>query len=90
MLLKRNKRVEMNKLVVKNWDEISQGLGVGIGFINFYVLYYSWHISWGISFAVAFGLGYLASAFFEHYVGDKLDKTEAKELSDAVEEFEAK
>ena len=80
----------MNKFVVKNWAEISQSLGVGIGFINFYVLYYSWHISWGISFAVAFGLGYLASAFFDDYVGDKLDKTKAKELSDAVEEFEAK
>ena len=80
----------MNKFVVKNWAEISQSLGVGIGFINFYVLYYSWHISWGISFAVAFVLGYLASAFFDDYVGDKLDKTEAKELSDAVEEFEAK
>ena len=80
----------MKKFVVKNWPEFSQGLGVGIGFINFYVLYYSWHISWEVSFAVAFGLAYLASIFFEHYVGDKLDKTEAKELSDAVEEFEEK
>jgi len=80
----------MKKFVVKNWTEISQGFGVGIGFINFYVLYYSWHISWGISFAVAFGLGYLASAFFDDYVGDKLDKTDAKDLSDAVEDFEAK
>ena len=90
MPLKRNKRVRMNKFAVKNWAEISQGLGVGIGFINFYVLYYSWHISWGISFAIAFGLGYLASAFLENYVGNKLDKAEAKELSDAVEEFEEK
>jgi len=80
----------MKKFVVMNWPEISQGLGVGIGFINFYVLYYSWHISWGISFAVAFGLGYLASAFFDNYVGDKLDKTEAKDLSNAVEKFEEK
>ena len=80
----------MKKFVVKNWAEISQSLGVGIGFINFYVLYYSWHISWGISFAVAFGLCYLASSFFDDYVGDKLDKTEAKDLSDAVEDFEAK
>ena len=80
----------MKKFVVKNWPEFSQGLGVWIGFINFYVLYYSWHISWEISFAVAFGLGYLASAFFDDYVGDKLDKTEAKDLSDAVEKFEEK
>ena len=90
MHLKKNKRAGMNKFVVKNWAEISQSLGVGIGFINFYVLYYSWHISWGISFAVAFVLGYLASTFFDDYVGDKLDKTEAKDLSDAVEDFEAK
>ena len=73
----------MKKFVVMNWTEISEGLGVGIGFINFYVLYYSWYISWEISFAVAFGLGYLASVFFDNYVGDKLDKTEAKDLSDA-------
>ena len=90
MPLKRNKRLRMNKFAVKNWAEISQGLGVWIGFINFYVLYYSWHISWEISFAVAFGLAYLASVFFEHYVGNKLENTEAKELSDAVEKFEEK
>ena len=80
----------MKKFVVMNWTEISEGLGVGIGFINFYVLYYSWHISWEISFAAAFGLGYLASAFLEHFVGDGLDKAEAKELSDAVDSFEKK
>ena len=90
MHLKKSKKVRMKKLIVMNWTEISQGLGVGIGFINFYVLYYSWHISWEISFAVAFGLGFLASAFFDDYVGDKLDKTEAKDLSDAVEKFEEK
>ena len=80
----------MEKFVVTNWTEISEGLGVGIGFINFYVLYYSWHISWEISFAVALGLGYLASTFFDYYVGDKLDKTEAKDISNAVEKFEEK
>ena len=90
MHLKKSKKVRIKKLIVMNWTEISQGLGVGIGFINFYVLYYSWHISWEISFAVAFVLGYLASVFFDYYIGDKLDKTEAKDLSDAVEEFEAK
>jgi prepilin signal peptidase PulO-like enzyme (type II secretory pathway) len=90
MHLKKSKRVRMEKFVVTNWTEISEGLGVGIGFINFYVLYYSWHISWEISFAVAFVLGYLASVFFNDYVGNKLDKTEAKDLYDAVEKFEEK
>ena len=90
MPLKRNKRLRMNKFAVKNWAEISHGLGVGIGFINFYVLYYSWQISWGISFAVAFGLGYLASIFLEDYIGDKFDKSDAEKLSAAVEDFENK
>ncbi len=54
------------------------------------MLYYSWQVSWEISFAVSFVLGYLASVFLEHSVGDRLDKAEAKELSDAVEEFEEK
>jgi hypothetical protein len=80
----------MKKYVIMNWAEISQSIGVGIGFINFYVLYYSWQVSWEISFAVSFVLGYLASFFLEHSVGDRLDKAEAKELSDAVEEFEEK
>ena len=80
----------MKKFIVLHWSELSQGIGIGIGFFNFYVLYYSWIVSWEISVAIAFGLGYLASAFLEQYVGDKLDKAEAKELSDAVEEFEEK
>ena len=80
----------MKKYVIMNWAEISQSIGVGIGFINFYVLYYTWQVSWEISFAVSFVLSYLASVFLENSVGDRLDKAEAKELSDAVEEFEEK
>jgi hypothetical protein len=41
----------MKKYVIMNWTEISESIGVGIGFINFYVLYYSWQVSWEISFA---------------------------------------
>ena len=80
----------MKKFVAMNWTEISYGLGVGIGYINFYVLYFSWHIAWEISFAVAFGLGYLASTFFDYYVGDTVEKSDAKDLSDAVKKFEEK
>lgn len=90
MHLKKSKTLRMKQYVIPNWAEISQGIGVGIGFINFYVLYYSWQVSWETSFAVAFVLGYLASVFLEHSVVDRLDKAEAKELSDAVEEFEEK
>ena len=69
-------------------------VGVGIGFLNFYVLSFSWKISWEISFAVAFSLGYLASSAIDFYAGiiyqDDLDIDEAKEISDAIEEFERK
>ena len=69
-------------------------LGVGIGFLNFYILFYSWNISWEISFAVAFILGYLASKFLDIYMGkmtqDDLDNHEAKEVSIAVDDFETK
>ena len=69
-------------------------VGIGIGFLNFYVLSFSWEISWEISFAVAFTLGYLASSAIDFYVGiifqDDLDIDEAKEISDAIEEFERK
>jgi hypothetical protein len=82
--------MKIKKILAMNWTEISQGFGVGVGFINFYVLYHSWHISWGISFAIAFGLGYLASIFLEDYIGDKFDKSNAEKLSAAVEEFEEK
>jgi len=90
MHLKKNKRMKIKKILAMNWTEISQGFGVGVGFINFYVLYYSWHISWGISFAIALGLGYLASIFLEDYIGDKFDKSNAEKLSAAVEQFEEK
>ena len=69
-------------------------LGVGVGFLNFYILFYSWNISWEISFAVAFILGYLASKFLDVYMGkmtqDDLDKHEAKEVSKAIDDFETK
>ena len=78
----------MKKFVVMNWTEISQGLGVGIGFINFYVLYYSWNVSWEISFAIAFVLGFFASKALGHYVGKEFNKHEAEKISEVVEEFE--
>ena len=67
-------------------------VGVGIGFLNFYVLSFSWEISWEISFAVAFILGYLASKFLDIYMGkmtqDDLDSHEAKNISKAMDDFE--
>ena len=47
----------MKLITEKNWSDLSNALGVGIGFLNFYILYYSWNFSWEISFAIAFALG---------------------------------
>ena len=43
----------------------SELLGVGIGFLNFYILFYSWNVSWEVSFAAAFALGYLANKLLD-------------------------
>ena len=80
----------MKKFIILHWSEASHGIGVGIGFLNFYMLYYSWSVSWEISFTVAFVLGFLASIALGHYVGNEFDKQEAKKISEAVESFENK
>ncbi len=81
----------MKKFIILHWSELSHFIGIGVGFLNFYVLYYSWNFSWGISFAVAFVLGFLFSGVFNHYyVGNEFDKREAEKISEAVEDFEDK
>jgi hypothetical protein len=78
----------MKLITEKNWSDLSNALGAGIGFLNFYILYYSWNFSWEISFAVAFALGFLASIAFDNSLGKKFEKNEAKKITDAAEEFE--
>ncbi|MFL2716149.1 MAG: hypothetical protein ACJ0FF_01925 [Gammaproteobacteria bacterium] len=79
----------MKLITEKNWSNLSHALGVGIGFLNFYILYFSWDFSWGISFAVAFALGFLASKAFDNYLSKKFEKNEAKRITDAAKEFES-
>ena len=79
----------MKLITEKNWSNLSHALGVGIGFLNFYILYFSWDFSWGISFAVAFALGFLVSKAFDNYLSKKFEKNEAKRITDAAKEFES-
>ena len=79
----------MKLFTEKNWSDLSHALGVGIGFLNFYILYYSWDFSWEISFAIAFALGFLASIAFDDYLSKKFEKNEAKRITGAAEEFES-
>ena len=80
----------MKKFIVLHWSELSQGIGVGIGFFNFYVLYYSWNVSWEISFAIAFVLGFFASKALDHFLARDFIKHEAKKFSEYVKGFEGK
>ena len=79
----------MKLITEKNWSNLSHALGVGVGFLNFYILYYSWDFSREISFAVAFSLGFLASIAFDDYLSKKFEKNEAKRITGAAEEFES-
>ena len=87
----KNIKLAVMKKYIKLHSEL---LGVGIGFLNFYILFYLWEISWEISFAAAFTLGYLASKFLDIYVGkmskDDLDKEKAREIYKAISDFENK
>ena len=79
----------MKLITEKNWSNLSHALGVGVGFLNFYILYYSLDFSREISFAVAFSLGFLASIAFDDYLNKQFDKNEAEKITNAAEEFES-
>lgn len=80
----------MKKYILLHRSEISHAIGVGIGFLNFYILYSSWGISWEISFAVAFTLGYLAGGVSDFFLDKENGKTEIQKISEAVNNFEKK
>ena len=84
----------MKNYILLHRSEISHAIGVGIGFLNFYILYSLWGISWEISFAVAFASGFIASKFLDVYAGkmseEDLDKEWAEEISNAINDFEKK
>ena len=65
-------------------------VGVGIGFLNFYVLSFSWEISWEISFAHAFTLGYLSGGVLDFFLDKEHGRTEIQKISEAVNDFEKK
>ena len=80
----------MNKYILLHRSETSNAIGVGVGFLNFYILYFSWGISWVISFALAFSLGYLAGSILNFFLYKEHGKTEIQKISEAVNDFEKK
>ena len=80
----------MKNYILLNRYEISNAIGVGIGFLNFYILYYSWGVSWEISFAHAFTLGYLSGDVLDFFLDKEHGRTEIQKISEAVNDFEKK
>jgi len=78
----------MKNYILLHRSEISHAIGVGIGFLNFYILYFSWGISWEISFALAFSLGYLSGGVLDFFLDKDHGKTEIQKISEAVNDFE--
>ena len=80
----------MKNYILLNRSEISNAIGVGIGFLNFYILYYSWGVSWEISFALAFTLCYLSGGVLDFFLHKEHGRTEIQKISEAVNDFEKK
>ncbi len=72
----------------------SELLGVGIGFLSFYIIFFLWNMSWGVSFVISFTFGFFSSKFLGVYAskinGEDLDKERATEISKTVNDFEKK
>ena len=72
----------------------SELLGVGIGFLSFYIIFFLWNMSWGVSFVISFTFGFFSSKFLDVYAskinGEDLDKERATEISKTVNDFEKK
>ncbi len=76
-------------LVYRNWSEISAGLGVGSGFLVFFLLQ-AIGFGWGVSFGFGFTLGFLISCIFNFYLSSIYETQEAGDISKTVQEFEKK
>ena len=83
--LKENKR--MRNFLLLRWTELSYALGVGSGFLIFYLLY-STGFPWEISFAFGFTVGFLTDNLFNSLLTKARTRGEIKKLSKAVEDFE--
>ena len=67
--------------------ELSHAIGVGTGFLIFYVAHTTGY-SWELSFSISFTLGFLTSTILSHNLSQASNREEAVNLSQAIEEFE--
>jgi len=79
----------VKNFIYSNWSEISYGLGVGSGFLVFFLLQ-TIGFGWGVSFGVGFTLGFLISCIFNFFLSSFYETQEAVDISKTVQEFEKK
>ena len=79
----------MKNFNFRSWSEISYGLGVGSGFLVFFLLQ-AIGFGWGVSFGVGFTLSFLISCIFNFYLSSFYETQGARDISKTVQEFEKK
>jgi len=77
----------MKAYLSNHWTEPSHAIGVGTGFLIFY-LAHSAGYSWELSFSIGFTLGFLTSTLLSHNLSRSFGQEETVNLSQAIEEFE--
>ena len=77
----------MKAYLSNHWTELSHAIGVGTGFLIFY-LAHSTDYSWELSFSIGFTLGFLTSTLLSQNLSRSFGQEEAVNLSQAIEEFE--
>ena len=77
----------MKAYLSNHWTELSHAIGVGTGFLIFYVAHNTGY-SWELSFSISFTLGFLTSTTLSHKLSRASNREEAVNLYQAIEEFE--
>jgi len=77
----------VKSFIFRSWSEISYGLGVGSGFLVFF-LFQAVGFGWGVNFGVGFTLGFLISCIFNFYLSSFYETREAGDISKTVLGFE--
>ena len=77
----------MKAYLSNHWAELSHAIGVGTGFLIFYVAHTTGY-SWELSFSISFTLGFLTSTMLSNNLSQASNREEAVNLSQAIQEFE--
>ena len=77
----------MKSNLSNHWTELSHAIGVGTGFLIFY-LAHTLGYEWQLSFSIACTLGFLTSTLSSYNLSQRFGREEAGNRSEAIENFE--